>query len=279
MIRMSITAPRWPSRWHSDWIGKMPTSAILRTLRTPCAHNHLPNLRWRQRQFARLDAEGAQGGRDRIRNHPADRNDTAFACTLGAERIVRSRLLLKRDRTDDGKTVSGRHQVIGKRAGEELTVLVINQMLQKCAAEALYDGADRLAAQHCWIDDATHVLDRNVIDHFDMSGGGIHRHMRRMGAVAVSAMGACKSAVSCQGTFSLKAEASRKLSERHRFASCPGTAFHDLDILRFAAQAPRPRSPDHLAQFRGSRQNGGATHHDGTRAYVPNPSGNRSVEP
>src|SRR5215467_8506598 len=62
--------------------------------------NELPDPRRRERQLARLCAERAERGGDRVGNDAADRDDAAFARALGAERIVGRGLFLERDRPD-----------------------------------------------------------------------------------------------------------------------------------------------------------------------------------
>ena len=63
-----------------------------------------------------------------------------------------------------GKSLAVGMQVVGERAGEQLAVLVVDEMLEECAAETLHDGADRLAVQGHRIDDAADVLDRDVVE-------------------------------------------------------------------------------------------------------------------
>jgi len=62
--------------------------------------------------------------------------------------------------------------VVGERTGEQLPVLVIDQVLEKYAAEALHDGANRLAMQHCRVNDASDILDRHIVEHLDVAGAG-----------------------------------------------------------------------------------------------------------
>ena len=46
-----------------------------------------------------------------------------------------------------GKSLAVGMQVVGERAGQQLPVLVVDEVLEERAAEALHDGADRLAVQ------------------------------------------------------------------------------------------------------------------------------------
>ena len=73
-------------------------------------------------------------------------------------------------------------QIIRKRARQHLTILVIDEMLEKCATEPLDDGADRLTMQGQRIDDPACILDRHVVDDVDVLLLGIHRDVRDMAA-------------------------------------------------------------------------------------------------
>ncbi len=44
--------------------------------------------------------------------------------------------------------------------------------------------------QHCRVNDAADILDRHIVEHFDVAGDRVDRHMGRMGAIAIGAMGA-----------------------------------------------------------------------------------------
>ena len=93
------------------------------------------------------------------------------------------------------KVARGRQQVVGKRAGEQLAVLVVEEVLEKRAAQALHDGADALAVQRQRIDDAADVLDRDIIDQLDLSGLGIDRHIGGVRAIRIGPLVARESAV------------------------------------------------------------------------------------
>ena len=67
-------------------------------------------------------------------------------------------------RADRREVARGRQQIVGERAGQELAVLVVDEILQQRAAEPLHDRADGLAVQRQRIDDAADVLDRHVVD-------------------------------------------------------------------------------------------------------------------
>jgi hypothetical protein len=136
----------------------------------------------------RLDPERRERRRHRIGDDAADRDDAAFAGALGAERVGGRGLLLERHRPDVGEVAGGRQEIVGERAGQQLTLGVVDEMLQERAAETLHDGADRLPVQGERVDDAADVLDRHVVDELDMAGLGVDRDMRGMGAVAVGAL-------------------------------------------------------------------------------------------
>src|SRR5262249_57107762 len=105
----------------------------------------LPPPGRRRREFGRLDSERTERRRDRVGENAADRNDAALARALGAARIVGRGPFLECDRADVRKIVRGGHEVVSERAGEQLSVLVIDEMFEERAAKTLHDGAHDLA--------------------------------------------------------------------------------------------------------------------------------------
>ncbi len=114
---------------------------------TAAVLDQLPNARRRQRQIARLDAQRTQRIGNRVRHQAADRDDAAFAGALGAERIDRGGMRFHDEAANFRKITRGRHEIVGKRAGEKLAIVVVSQMLQKCAAEALHHSANELTLE------------------------------------------------------------------------------------------------------------------------------------
>src|SRR4051812_10741787 len=101
--------------------------------------DQLPYALRRQRKLAWLDAKRRQRGRDRIRDHAANRNDAALPRALGTQWIIGRWLVLERNRSDVRKIARGRQQIIRKRTGQQLAMLVIDKMLQEGPAKALHD--------------------------------------------------------------------------------------------------------------------------------------------
>ena len=149
--------------------------------------NQLPHPRRGERQHVRLDAERIGDG---VGDDAADRDDAALAGALGAERVVRRRVVLQRVGADHGEVGRGGEKIIGERAGEELALGVVGEVFQQRAAEPLHDGADGLAVQGQRIDDAADILDGHVVDQRDMAGAGIDRDMGGVGAVGIGALAA-----------------------------------------------------------------------------------------
>src|SRR5215468_1396448 len=106
----------------------------------PASLNHSPHARGRKRKLARLDAEGSERGGDRVRERAGDRDDAAFARALGAERIRWRGVLLKRDRGNLRIIGGKRDHIIGERADEQLTVLVVSDLFAEYAAKPLHGG-------------------------------------------------------------------------------------------------------------------------------------------
>ena len=69
-----------------------------------------------------------------------------------------------------------------------MSVPVIDEMLQEGAAKALNDRSDGLSVQGQRIDDASDILDRDVVEKLDPAGLGVHRNMGGMCAIAVGAL-------------------------------------------------------------------------------------------
>ena len=92
----------------------------------------------------RLDAERVQRRSDGIGYDPSNGNDAAFACALGTERIDRRGMRTHHLRTDARKIACGGHEIVGQRPGEQLTLLVVNQMLEERATQTLYHRTNDL---------------------------------------------------------------------------------------------------------------------------------------
>jgi len=95
----------------------------------------LPHPRRRQRKLARLDPERPERGGDCVGDDAADGNDAALARALGAERIVGRGPFLERDRPDVRKIACRRQEIVGKRAREQLSVFIVDEMFEERAAE------------------------------------------------------------------------------------------------------------------------------------------------
>lgn len=89
-------------------------------------------------------------------------------------------------RSDLQKVAGGRQQVIGEGAAQQLPLLVISQVLEQCSAQTLHHCTHDLTAKHCRVDDASDILDGNIIDQFDMAGVWIDCDMSGVRAIAVS---------------------------------------------------------------------------------------------
>src|SRR5437899_12140355 len=111
------------------------------------ARHKLPNPTRCQRKMARLRPERRQCMRHGIRKRATGRDNPTLAGALRAQRIVRARIVFGEDATQAWKVGRGRQQIVGERAGEELTLLVILKMFEARAAEALHHGTDHLALE------------------------------------------------------------------------------------------------------------------------------------
>src|SRR4029077_16898738 len=107
--------------------------------------------------------------------------------SFGTERIGLGSPKLHRDGANVRKIARQRQEIIGKRRVEDLRVLIIDDVVEEDAAQSLHQGPDRLAMDNIRIDRAADILDRDVIENFDVPGAWINRDMAGMGAVAVGA--------------------------------------------------------------------------------------------
>ena len=92
---------------------------------------------------------------------PPTRNRTALACAFDPERIVRRRMQLQHDCANAREVARSGDKVVGKRAGEELAVLIVDQVFEKRAAKPLHHGAHGLTLQHQRIHDPARILHRS----------------------------------------------------------------------------------------------------------------------
>src|SRR6185369_15832174 len=123
-ILANIALLNWSTRRHD------------RRCRLGCI-DELPHPLRRERKIKWLDTEGRQRSRNRIRNHTADRNDPALAGAFGTQWVVRRWLVLERNGANVRKIACGGHQIVGERTGQQLTLLVIDEVNEKRAPETL----------------------------------------------------------------------------------------------------------------------------------------------
>src|SRR6266567_7755890 len=148
--------------------------------------DQLPHPRRREGKLARLDPERAERGGNRVGDDAADRNDAALARALGAERIVGRGFFFERDRPDARKVACRRQEIVGERAREQLSVFIVDEMLQERAAETLHDGAHDLAVQGQRVDDAPGVLDRDIVEEFHVAGLRSEEHTSELQSQSIS---------------------------------------------------------------------------------------------
>src|SRR5262245_26336641 len=144
-----------------------------RLRRSPCAFNELPHPRRRQRQVAHLYTERGERRRHRIADRRRDRDQAAFAGAPGAERIAFGARKLDADAADVRIVARGRQQIVGKRSGEKLAALVVDEVLEECAAEPLHDRAQRLAVHDERIEDTAEVFHADEINEPDLADARI----------------------------------------------------------------------------------------------------------
>src|SRR5215467_12596754 len=112
---------------------------------------------------------------DGIRECAASSDDAAFACTFDTERVVRRRIVFRDDAAQVGKVGRSRQQIVGERAGQELTLVVILQMLEAGTPEALYHRANHLTTERERVHGTTYILHDDIVDDLDLAELGIDR--------------------------------------------------------------------------------------------------------
>ena len=123
-------------------------------------------------------------GADRVGDgvdHRRRRRDRArLAAALDAERVRRR---FRRGHVDleRRQIVRPRHAVIHQRAGDELTVLVIDHAFEQRLADALRDAAVDLALDDHRIDDGAEIIDRGPRDDLALAGLRDRPRPRRYG--------------------------------------------------------------------------------------------------
>src|SRR5882672_9258886 len=175
----ALLVARSMSRRRGHCSGPSPMLSLL-------LRNKLPDLARRQGKRAGFCTERGQRMSYRVRERATGGDDAAFARALHTQRIVRRRIVLRDHAAQVRKVGSGRQEIVGERAGEELALVVILQMLEAGAAEPLHEGTDHLAPQRERIDGAAHILNHDIVDDLDLADLGVDCDMRRMCAVAVS---------------------------------------------------------------------------------------------
>src|SRR5260370_5303042 len=153
-----MTARASDSQYHKDVSGRIRVLVLRASVL-----DQLPDARRRQRQFHWLHIEMRQGIGNCVGHDASDRDKAPLAGALGAERIVGTGFQLERYRTNMRKIRSRRQQIVGERSGQQLTVLVIDEMLEKGATKTLDDRTDRLSMQRQRIDDAADVFHRQIV--------------------------------------------------------------------------------------------------------------------
>src|SRR5262249_18630076 len=186
--------------------------------------HELPDWAWRERKLGRFDAKRTQRVRHSVGHHSAGGDDAALAGAFGAQRIDRRGVMFLHDGADIWKIAGRWDEVIGERAGQQLAVLIVDEMFHHGAAEPLHHRADGLPVYRQGIDDTAAIRDHHVVDEFDVTELGIDRHVRGMGAVRVSVLLVEKGAVGGNA-------GARELAQGERLAA--GTdrlhAVHNLD--------------------------------------------------
>ena len=79
-----------------------------------------------------------------------------------------------------GEDVHLRHHVVHERAGQELSALVVHDVLVEHLADALHDAAERLALEQHVVDHPPAVDHRHVVHDVDYAGIRIDLHFRDM---------------------------------------------------------------------------------------------------
>ena len=94
--------------------------------------------------------------------------------------IFRGVQVTKTFRSGEGELVVFQDLDFEVARGEQLALVVIDEMLQERAAETLNHRADELALERQRIDHAPAIFDRHIIDQRDLPGFDVDRHVGGM---------------------------------------------------------------------------------------------------
>ena len=169
-------------------------------------------------------------------------------------------MVLGHDRGDPGRFAGARQQVIGERRGQRLAGRVVGHVLEHCPADPLDHRADRLARNRDRVDDAAHVLDRDIVQDFDRAGFRIDRDLGRVGAVGIGVAVVVETLLGLDPGIG-----DRGKRQRQPAWSGQPVALQDTDLRRIAAHAPRGLGAYLRPQALRGQQDRRARHHGGAR--------------
>src|SRR5690242_5246834 len=137
-----------------------------------CAPDKLKQSLWRHRQLIDLDAEWGQRIGDGVGDSGRRADGSTFA--HAAEATDGGRGSLHVHHVHRRHLAGGRHQVVHKAGGEELAVLVIDDLFVERGADALRDPAAHLTVDDQWVDELAAVLGDDVRLEANSERGGIY---------------------------------------------------------------------------------------------------------
>ena len=211
-----------------------------------------------------MHAERTERRRERVGDHAAHGNDAALSRALGAERVVGRGPLLQGEDADVREIGRGRHEIIGERAGQELSLLVVDETFEEHAAQPLHDGPQRLPVQGLGIDDAPDILHGDVIDHLDVPGARVDRDVCGVRTVAVGALAAREAALGEEAERRKRGEL--RPGDRSPVGGHGALALDRRDFFGRAAEVGRCGAADRLFQLAGDDHDGGPAHDHAARA-------------
>ena len=152
-------------------------------------------------------------------------------------------MILESNGTDSREIARCRNQVVGQRAGQQLAVCIVDEVLHKRAAKPLHDPADRLTVQGQRVDDAADILDDQKVEHLDLARPDIDRHMRHRRAVGVGQLVVVLERRVDPQTIR------RQIGEGERATIArAGAAIDQLDVIGRAAEPSGGSPPDLFEQ-------------------------------
>ena len=150
--RPALSMPLWTARALANKDGRLPIVHVFQDYSEPLRRNGKLGHR----------ARSLKGVIDRRSNRGADRIGPTFSRALQSKGVEWAWRVLRHQDGNIGDLACGRHQVVGERNRKGLSVVVIAELLQQRAANALRQSAGDLTFHEFRIHGLADVVGNNI---------------------------------------------------------------------------------------------------------------------